>query len=231
MSLYALGDLHLSLGAAKPMDIFGGAWSGYMEKLETALAALGGDDTLVVPGDVSWAMRMPDALPDFQFLERCPANIILAKGNHDYWWTTCAKMEAFFAQNGLKSLRILHNNAYRFGDAAVCGTRGWFYEEERGGAQDEKVLSRELGRLRASLEAGRKLGATELLCFLHYPPLYEGYRCDRIVEILEQYGVRRCFYGHLHGHALRRAIVGEYRGIEYTAVSADAVNFQPVKIL
>lgn len=232
MPLYALGDLHLSLGVSKPMDVFGGAWSGYMDKLTQTLAQLESDDTLVLCGDISWGMRLSEALPDFQYLmDTCKANLLCIKGNHDYWWTTAAKMDAFFTNNGLLRLRVLHNNAYRVADTALCGTRGWFYEEDREGTHDEKVFMRELGRLRASLEAGKKTGAAELLCFLHYPPLYEGYRCDPIVDLLNEYGVRRCFYGHLHGHAHNKAIEGLYKGIEYTMVSADAVEFAPVKIL
>ena len=233
MSNYIIGDVHLSLGVDKPMDIYGGEWIGYVDKLRQALSALTPDDTLVLAGDISWGMRLTETLPDFMFLtQHCKAEIILVKGNHDYWWTTVAKMNAFLSEQGLVNLKILHNNAYLVDGKAICGTRGWFYEEDKGAdAQNEKVFLRELGRLRASLEAGRRLGAEELICCLHYPPLYEGYRCDPIVELMGEYGVRRCYYGHLHGQACGRAIEGVYRGIDYTLVSADHVGFTPVKIL
>jgi hypothetical protein len=179
-------------------------------------------------------MGLEEAALDFLWIDRFPGQKYLVKGNHDYWWATAKKMEAFWESLGIKSLRLLHNNTVRVGDIAVCGTRGWFYEEEKHsfphGTHDEKVLQRELGRLRASLDAGKAAGAAELVCCLHYPPLYEGYRCDEIVAILKQYGVRRCCFGHLHGHAHRRAIEGDYHGIAYTLVSADYTGFKPVLI-
>ena len=226
--LYALGDTHLSLQTNKPMDVFGGAWQGYMEKLEAGLSVLRDGDTLILCGDTSWAMDLRDAGPDFLWLDAFPGTKYLVKGNHDYWWTTAQKLENFWSELGVTSLRLLHNNAVRYGGIAVCGTRGWFYEEDKRGTHDEKVFLRELGRLRASLEAGRKTGADELVCCLHYPPLYEGYRCDEIVALLNEYGVKRCYFGHLHGPAQSRVIEGPYGGIDYTLVAGDYVNFCPV---
>jgi hypothetical protein len=230
MALYALGDLHLSLAADKPMDVFGGVWRGYMDKLRAGLSVLREEDTLILCGDTSWAMGLEEAAPDFSWIDGFPGQKYLVKGNHDYWWGTAAKLTAFWDGLGVKRLRLLHNNAARCGGIAVCGTRGWFYEEERSGSHDEKIFLRELGRLRASLEAGVKTGAAELICCLHYPPLYEGYRCDEIVALLNEYGVRRCFFGHLHGGAHHRVIEGDYNGIEYTLVSADYTGFTPVLI-
>ncbi|MCL1807665.1 MAG: metallophosphoesterase [Oscillospiraceae bacterium] len=227
--LYAIGDLHLSLAVDKPMDVFGGAWEGYLGKIEQGLSNLTADDTLILAGDTSWGMSLQDALADFQFLERFPCKKVLLKGNHDYFWDTAAKMNRFFAEHGLLTFDILHNNAFFIDGFAVCGTRGWFFEEERGGEHDTKMINREAGRLRASLEAGRKLGG-ELTAFLHYPPLYEGYRCEPLVEVLEEYGVKRCFFGHLHGRACARAIEGLYRGIGYRLISADHVGFTPVRV-
>jgi predicted phosphohydrolase len=227
--LYAIGDLHLSMAVDKPMDIFGGAWDGYVKKIEEGLSALTADDTLVLAGDTSWGMSLNDTLADFQFLERFPCRKLLLKGNHDYFWETAAKMKRFFSDHGLLSFDILHNNAYLYEDTAVCGTRGWFYEEERGGEHDVKMINRETLRLRASLEAGIKLGG-ELTVFLHYPPLYEGYRCDPLVDTMTEYGVKRCYFGHLHGRARARAIEGLYKGIAYHLISADHVGFTPVAV-
>jgi predicted phosphohydrolase len=223
--LYAIGDLHLSLGVNKPMDVFGGAWDGYVGKIEQGMAALTADDTLVLAGDTSWGMSLGDALADFLFLERFLCRKLLLKGNHDYFWDTAARMKRFFVEHDLTTFEILHNNAFLAGNTVVCGTRGWFLEEN--GEHDAKMLNREAGRLRASLEAGRKLGG-ELTVFLHYPPLYEGCRCDPLVGIMEEYGVRRCFFGHLHGRARARAVEGFVRGIEYRLISADHVKFTPV---
>jgi hypothetical protein len=228
--LYAIGDLHLSLAVEKPMDVFGGAWEGYVGKIEEGLAALDGEDTLVLAGDTSWGMSLKETLADFLFLERFPCRKLLLKGNHDYFWETASKMKRFFEENGLTTFDILHNNAFQCGEFSICGTRGWFFEEERGGEHDAKMMNREVIRLRASLEAGTKLGG-EPLVFLHYPPLYEGYRCDPLVALMDEYGVKRCYFGHLHGRACARAIEGLYRGIEYRLISADHLGFAPVGIV
>ena len=226
MSLYAIGDTHLSLGTDKPMDVFGGRWEGYVDKLREGFAALEPEDVTVVCGDVSWGMSLEDAREDFAFLDSLPGEKILLKGNHDYWWNTAAKMNAFFAAQGFQTLRILHNNCQLCGDVALCGTRGWFYEEERG-EHSAKIFHRELIRLEASLKAA---GEREKLCFLHYPPLYQGYRCPEILELLERYGVSRCFYGHLHGGSHRLAVTGRQGSVDYALVSADYLGFRPLKI-
>ena len=224
MALYALGDPHLSLTAQKPMDVFGGAWEGYVDKLREGLAPLTQQDTLVLAGDISWGMSLEEALEDFRFLDAVPCRKILVKGNHDYWWSTAAKMNAFFQENGLARFEILHNTAIPYGDYALCGTRGWFYEE----TGSDKIFRRELMRLEVSLQAA---GEREKLVFLHYPPLFQGYRCGEILALLQQYGVRRCYYGHLHGPSLRRALEGVFDGIEFRLISADHLGFQPLKIL
>ena len=190
MALYAIGDTHLSLGTDKPMDVFGGGWSGYVDKLQAGFAEIGPEDTVVLCGDLSWGMGLEQAREDFAFLDALPGRKILLKGNHDYWWTTAAKMERFFAENGFSTLEIL-----------------W---------------------LEASLKAA---GEREKYCFLHYPPLYQGYRCQEIIDLLERYQVSRCFYGHLHGGSHRLAISGRQGGVEYALVSADYLGFQPKKIL
>ncbi len=225
MALYALGDTHLSLGSNKPMDVFGGAWTGYLEKLTQGLSVLRPEDTLVVAGDVSWGMSLGESRPDLAWLNEWPGTKILMKGNHDYWWNTAAKMNRFFAENGFDTLRILHNNCLLYGETALCGTRGWFYEAEKEG---RKVFNRELQRLETSLKAA---GDREKLCFLHYPPFYTGYTCQPILDLLEAYHVRTCFYGHLHGGSHRLAIQGRRGSVEYRLISADYLNFRPVKIL
>lgn len=225
MALYAIGDTHLSLSAQKPMDVFGGAWEGYLEKLRQGFQDLTEEDTVVLCGDISWGMGLEEAKADFAFLDALPGGRkLILKGNHDYWWNTASKMDRFFAENGFSTLNILHNNCYFYGDVALCGTRGWFYEETGSG----KVFQRELIRLEASLKAA---GEAEKLCFLHYPPLYQGYTCPEIMELLERYRVKRCFYGHLHGGSHRLAIEGPRNGVDYRLVAADFVRFSPVKIL
>lgn len=228
MALYAIGDTHLSLGGSKPMDVFGGGWTGYVDKLRDGFARVGPEDTVVVCGDVSWGMSLEEAERDFAFLNALPGGRkLLLKGNHDYWWTTAAKMKAFFQEKGLSTLDILHNNCHLYGETALCGTRGWFYEEDRG-EHSAKIFNRELIRLEASLKAA---GEREKLCFLHYPPLYQGYRCQEIIELLERYQVGLCCYGHLHGGSHRLAVTGRQGTVDYRLVAADYVGFRPVKLL
>ena len=227
MALYAIGDLHLSLGTDKPMDVFGGAWEGYVDKLREGLSVIGPDDTTVLLGDLSWALNLEAAEADFRFLNGIPGRKLLLKGNHDYWWVTAAKFRKFCREHGFENLELLHNNCHFYGDTALCGSRGWFFEEDRAGTHDEKVFRRELCRLEASLQAA---GEAEKLCFLHYPPLYRGYRCGEVLELLHRYGVRSCFYGHLHGPSHRLAVEGPAEGITFRLVAADYVNFRPVRI-
>ena len=228
MALYAIGDTHLSLSSDKSMEVFGTGWEDYVDRLRTGFAEVEDRDTVVLCGDLSWGMSLEEARLDLAFLDReLPGEKWLLKGNHDYWWTTASKMNAFFQENGFTRLHILHNNCALYGDLALCGTRGWFFEEN-GGAQSEKVFRRELIRLEASLKAA---GEREKYCFLHYPPLYRGYRCQEILDLLERYGVRICCYGHLHGASHRLAIEGVQGTVDYRLVSADFVGFRPKKIL
>ena len=224
MALYAIGDLHLSLTANKPMEVFGPAWENYTSRIAESLSALTAEDVLVLAGDTSWGMSLEEAEADFQFLDQFPCRKYLVKGNHDYWWTTAAKLHRFFDGKGIHTLDMLHNNCVFYGDYAVCGTRGWFLEED---AHNVKVLNREVGRLEASLKAA---GERPILCFLHYPPLYQGYECPEILETLEKYRVSQCCYGHLHGHAIRRRLEGTRGKTEFSLISADYLGFVPKKI-
>ena len=227
MALYAIADLHLSLGEEKPMDIFRG-WTNYIDRLTRNWTALVQPaDTVVVAGDVSWAMSLDGARTDFAFLDRLPGRKLLLKGNHDYWWNTRRKMDAFLAEQGFDSIRILHNSAERYGPWALCGSRGWFFDAEADA--DKKVLLREVGRLQASIDAGRALGGAPL-AFLHYPPVTAAARCDEMMDALHRNGITRCWYGHLHGPSIRRAVQGVVEGIEFRLVSCDAADFTPVRI-
>ena len=228
MALYAIGDLHLSLTANKSMEVFGEAWKNYVARIEESLSTLTDDDTLVLAGDTSWGMSLEEAEADFRFLDRFPGRKLLVKGNHDYWWNTAAKLHRFFEEKGIRTLEILHNNCAFYGDYAICGTRGWFFEEERSGQHDEKVFKRELLRLEASLKAA---GDRPKLVFLHYPPRYKGYECAEILKLLEAYEVRRCFYGHLHGGSHKLAMEGQWDGVEFRLTSADYLGFQPYPVI
>lgn len=226
MALYTIGDLHLSLGGSKPMDIFGDKWANHVERLRESFSHLTADDVTVLAGDLSWGISLEESLPDFQFIDALPGRKIILKGNHDYWWGTASKMKAFFREKGITTLDFLHNNCQFYGDYAICGTRGWFLDEE-GKAHDAKMLNREVLRLETSLRAA---GEREKLCFLHYPPLYQGYECPQILALLEQYRVKLCCYGHLHGPTIRRRVEGRRGGVDYALISADAMGFQLKKI-
>lgn len=228
MGLYTIGDLHLSLAKDKPMDVFGEAWKDHAEKLQQGFAYVTEDDVTVLCGDLSWGMGLEETAPDFAFVDALPGKKIILKGNHDYWWTTAAKTKRFFAEKGIETIDILHNNCFFYGDYALCGTRGWFYEEERGGEHDQKIMRREVMRLEASLKAA---GEREKLVFLHYPPIYQNYRCEEILALLKEHGVRLCCYGHIHGKGCRSAFNGWSEGTQFQLVSADFVNFTPVKLL
>lgn len=227
MALYALGDLHLSLNSNKSMEIFGDGWQDYVLRLKEAFSALRPEDVTVLCGDLSWGMSLEESLEDFRFIDALPGKKYLLKGNHDYWWNTAAKMERFFREHDLTTMEILHNNCKFYGELALCGTRGWFYELDNQGTHNEKVLLREIGRLESSLKAA---GEHEKLVFLHYPPLYQGYRCPEILPAAE--GVRReavllrpsarCFPPP--------AIEGMWDGTEFSLVSADYLKFVPKKI-
>ena len=228
MALYAIGDLHLCLGAPKPMDIFGGAWVGYMDKLKEGVSIITPEDTTILLGDLSWALDMDHAVEDFAWINQIPGKKIILKGNHDYWWSTVAKFNKFCEANGFTDMHLLNNNCFEYDDWAICGTRGWFFEEERHGTHDEKVFKRELCRLEASLKAA---GEKKKMVFLHYPPRYKGYECREILDLFEQYGVRRCYYGHLHGGSHKLAMEGLWDNVEYRLVAADYIGFIPQTVI
>lgn len=228
MALYAIGDLHLCLGAPKPMDVFGGAWVGYMDKLKEGMSIIRPEDTTVLLGDLSWALDLDSAAADFGWINEIPGRKIILKGNHDYWWSTASKFNQFCLKHQFVDMNLLNNNCYYFGDLAICGTRGWFFEEERSGEHDEKVFKRELLRLEASLKAA---GDNRKAVFLHYPPRYHGYECTPILELFEKYRVQNCFYGHLHGGSHKLAMEGLWDGVTYRLVSADYVGFKPITVI
>ena len=226
MAIFAIGDLHLSLGTDKPMDVFPG-WEGYLPKLEANWRRLiAPEDTVLLAGDTSWAMNLNDTRADFAFIQSLPGQKWLIKGNHDYWWTTTRKMETFLAANGFNSLHILHNNACLVGDTALCGTRGCPFDNAA--AQGEKLMAREAGRLRMSLQAAGD--APHKIAFLHYPPVFPGACAEELVAVLHEFGVTECYYGHLHGKSIHYARQGVADGITYRLISADGLGFCPCKI-
>ena len=224
MSIFTIADTHLSLSDDKPMDIFGG-WQDYVSRLESNWKSLiTDDDTVVLPGDISWAMSLEGALNDFRFIHNLPGKKIILKGNHDYWWNTKRKMDAWLENENLDTISILHNNAFKVGDYVLCGTRGWFYDAETGA--DMKVLLREASRLDKSIEEGKKLG-DNLIVFLHYPPVMQSQKCQEIFDVLKKHEIKRCYYGHLHGESTRHSVNDTVDGIKFSLISADFLSFCP----
>ena len=228
MSLYAIADLHLSLSSGKPMNIFPG-WDNHVERLKMNWqATVSPDDTVVVPGDISWAINFDEAKADFDFINRLNGHKVIMKGNHDYWWNSMAKMNRFLEENGFDTITIVHNNYYPYGEYGICGTRGWIKDTEE--PADAKVLSREAGRLETSIKAALADGKKPIV-FLHYPPIFQKYECPEILRLLKEHEVRLCCYGHIHGKGCAAAFNGWRGGTEYKLVSADWVDFTPVKII
>lgn len=227
--IYTIGDLHLPFGVGnKPMDIFPG-WTNHVERLlENWNSKITDDDTVVVVGDHSWALKLEESRKDLEFIDReLKGKKILTKGNHDLWWSTTKKVTDFLNVNGFSTISILFNNAFLAEGVSICGTRGWI--SENGEPADLKVLNREAGRLEMSLQAGVKLGG-ELVAFIHYPPIYKTEENALITEILRKYDVKRCYYAHLHGYSIKGALNGERGGVSYKLVSADSLGFDPIKI-
>lgn len=227
MALYVIGDTHFSELGNKPMDVFEGKWTNYREKLIDGFeSTLTEKDLLVLCGDFSWGMNLEEALPDFRLLASFPGKKLLLKGNHDYWWTTLSKMRNFLESNSINNVDFLHNNCHVYENRIICGSRGWYNED-----CEQKIFNRELIRLEASLKAaGEEREGMEILCFLHYPPFDKDERTSPLTKLIRSYGVRRCFYGHLHGQSIKNAFSGELDGVHYSLISADAIGFRPVLI-
>ena len=210
------------------MAVFRG-WDDYVQRLEKQWRALvAPTDTVVIAGDVSWAMALEETLADFCFLHSLPGQKLLLKGNHDYWWGTRRKMDAFLEDNGLYSLRIVHNDAVAVDNRfAVCGSRGWYVDPTE--EDNTKILRREAARLTTSIEAAKKTGL-EPVVFLHYPPIADGVVCRELTDVLKAQGIKRCYYGHIHGAGIHKAFQGNWEGIDLRLTSCDALFFCPLLI-
>ena len=230
MAIYALADLHLSFGTDKPMDVFGDAWDNYTEKIsDNWQSIVKPDDLVIVPGDISWATYIEDAYKDFEFINRLNGKKAILKGNHDYWWTTLSKMNKFLVENRFNTITILNNTAISYEDAAICGTRGWWIREDMS-EEDIRILDREKIRLVLSCEASAKLQKDRIIVGLHYPPVDKNGEHREFLEILKEYNVDTCVYGHLHSHSHKTAVVGDVEGVEMKLVAGDFVDFTPILV-
>jgi len=235
MAVFAISDLHLSTdNPSKAMDVFGDRWKDYTNKIEKNWRKIVSDkDTVVIPGDISWASSLNDALSDLVFLNSLPGKKIISKGNHDFWWSTVSKLNAFFAEHRLDTLNILNNNALVAEDYIITGTRGWFTDpSSQVTAQPtdyKKIINRESIRLRLALTEADKLSklyGKEILAFFHFPPLWKDFCDDATFDMLLEFGVKKCYFGHIHG-CYNLPDKYEHRGISITMVSADYLRFEP----
>ena len=232
MALYTISDLHLPIGVNKPMDIFGSKWTNYVDRLKNNWEKIvTDDDVVVIPGDFSWAMYLKDSIPDFKYIEELPGKKIISKGNHDFWWTTMSKLDAFLKENNFKSIQFMHNNAIMYKDIAICGTRGWSYLGNKDASEeDKKIYERELGRLKLSIDDAKKHNPKEIIVFFHYPPIDVDKMPTGFTKILEENNIKLCVYGHLHNVRRENAIEGMYNNVKYMLVSCDYRDFVPVKL-
>ncbi len=228
MKVFAIGDLHLPGGDNKPMDVFGAHWGGHFERIcQDWQARVMPDDVVLVPGDISWAMQMQDALPDLLAIGALPGQKVLLRGNHDYWWNSITRLRAFLPGG----MYALQNDAIRIGDVVICGSRGWTLPQNSNDPADEKIFTRELMRMEMSLQRGKALGGQALIAMTHYPPITEKGEETAMSALMTQYGVDEVVYGHLHGASLRGAFGGIASGVHYTCVSCDGLNFTLKQVL
>jgi len=238
MSVYVIADLHLSTdNASKSMEVFGRRWQDYQNKIESNWNKLVTEnDTVIVPGDISWALSLEDAISDLRFLNSLSGKKIIMKGNHDFWWSSVTKMKALFEKEGFDNLDILNNNALEVENYIITGSRGWFVDPstqtKSTNADFEKINNREVIRLKIGLDAAKALQeqtSKEIVAFFHFPPVWSGFKNDKILAMLEEYGVRRCYFGHIHGTYTSSGIFTS-NNLSLRLISADFLDFIPLYI-
>ncbi len=235
MSVFVIADLHLATAdSQKSMEIFGKRWINYIEKLQNNWrAVVTDDDTVVIPGDISWGLTTQDARSDLLWLDRLPGRKIIMKGNHDFWWSTVSKLHSFFKENDIKAIDILNNNALYAENYIIAGTRSWFTDKSMQNTEEkvdyDKIINRESIRLKMSLESAVKLqagGHREIIAFFHFPPVWGDFVCQSIIDLLLEYGIKRCYFGHIHGNYTGSDSF-EYQNIKFHLISADFLDFLP----
>ena len=236
MSIFVIADLHLdTVTNEKSMEVFGNRWQGYIEKIRKNWNAVVTDkDTVIVPGDISWALTTEESIPDLKWIDSLPGKKIIMKGNHDFWWTTLSKMKRLFEENGITTIELLYNNAIEVENYIVAGSRGWFVDKavqpvKSVAVDHSKIVNREVIRLKLSLEEAKKLSEStekEIIAFLHFPPVWSDFECLEILELLEEYNISRCYFGHIHG-CYSQGSVFKWKNIEFRMISADFIDFLP----
>ena len=236
MAIFVIADLHLDTATnQKSMEIFGNRWQDYMEKIRSNWSKIISDsDTVIIPGDISWALSMEDSIPDLKWIDALPGQKIIMKGNHDFWWSTATKLNRLFTENNITTIKLLHNNAIEVEDYIIAGSRGWFTDKsiqpvKSVNADHEKIINREVIRLKLSLENARQLQSQsnkEIIAFFHFPPVWGDFKCPEILNTLKEYNISRCYFGHIHG-CYSQGSVFKWENIEFRMISADFIGFIP----
>ncbi len=225
ISIFGISDLHLSLSADKPMDVFRG-WDNYVERITANWnRVVTPHDTVVIPGDISWALKLHDAVADFAYLNNLPGKKIILKGNHDLWWSTTNKMNIFLEENNFDNIGFVFNSAIAVGDYAICGSRGWFFDDKE---HSQKIILREAARLDTSITKAKELGL-EPLVFVHYPVVYKEEVCYELLDVLIQHNIKEVWYGHIHGAGKQPSTI-EHSGIKFHLITCDSIGFSPIII-
>jgi uncharacterized protein len=228
VSLFAISDLHLDVSGSKPMDVFGDSWFEHDKKIYANWTKkIEKTDTVLISGDISWAMHMDSGLMDLKWVHELPGRKIFVKGNHDYWWTSITKLNNLYSD-----MDFIQNNFFTYEDYAICGTRGWICPgSENFTSHDEKIYNREILRLKNSLNSAVREGYNKFIVMMHYPPIGEKFIDSGFIDVFKEYGVKKVIYGHIHGDALSKAVVGNIDGVEYILTSCDNIDFDPIKII
>lgn len=230
MKVFAISDLHLSINNPKPMNIFGPAWDNYVEDIfEDWNKKVSSEDLVIIAGDISWAMNLEDAISDIDLIAKANGKKLIIRGNHDYWWSTISKVRSILPEN----FYALQNDAIKIGDKVLCGSRAWGIPE-KGNAEpeDQKIIDRELIRLKMSFEMAKKIATNneEIIAVLHYPPFNSKREDSVFTELIEQYGIKKVVYGHLHGATSRADLIVEKNGVTYYLTSCDKLSNSLVQI-
>ena len=235
MSVFVIADLHLDTKSnQKSMEVFGNRWNGYVNKIQKNWKKIVTDsDTVIIPGDISWALNLEAAIDDLRWIDALPGRKILMKGNHDFWWSTASKMQKFFCENCINTIDILNNNAIEVENYILAGSRGWFTDRSMQNASQDvdyaKIINRETIRLKMSLDVAKKLqktSAKEILVFLHFPPVWGDFRCEEILALLREYGITRCYFGHIHS-CYNVPSTLEEEDVRFQLIAADYLDFIP----
>lgn len=231
MNVYSISDLHLDINNTKPMDIFGPVWHNYLDKIVDSWNSLVQDDDVVIlAGDYSWAMKLDEVVPDFDFLKNLKGTKILIRGNHDYWWSSVSRVREKLPSNTY----VLQNDAIKIGEYIFCGNRGWQIPEGKYDTEEnQKLYNRELVRLELSMKSAKKLQTNneKIIYITHYPPFNNKIEPSLYTKMLEEYGVSYVVFGHLHGYVNPKMLYNEINGIKYFLTSCDAVKNRLVKIV